>query len=147
MNQICRVDVVQRTERVVHHGYDVVFFENSSPVDRVEDLLEVGFYELDDQEYLLEVAQVNVLEIIQLVLDEFAGGHRVNISILTLMLLGHAYLCKIEAWRNNIVQLRAEYVVLHECELAQNLYLTEDLSGRVLVVKTIAYLFNRNFFL
>lgn len=147
MYQICRVDVVERAEGVVHHCDDVVFFEYGSPVDRVQDLLEVRFYKLDDQEYLLEVAQVHVLVLIQLVLDEFIciRGSR-DLSILISLLLGHADLRYVETRRDDVIQFCAENVIFHESEFAQNLYLPEDLAGRVLVVKTIAYLFYRNFF-
>lgn len=129
MYQICRVDVVERAEGVVHHCDDVVFFENGSPVDRVEDLLEVGFYELDDQEYLLEVAQVHVLVLIQLVLDEFVCVRRRDLSISISLLLGHADLRYVEARRDDVIQFCAENVIFHESQFAQNLYLPEDLAG------------------
>lgn len=129
MYQICRVDVVERAEGVVHHCDDVVFFENGSPVDRVEDLLQVGFYELNNQEYLLEVAQVDVLVLIQLVLDEFVCVRGRDLSISISLLLGHADLRYVEARRDDVIQFCAENVIFHESQFAQNLYLPEDLAG------------------
>lgn len=55
-------------------------------------------------------------------------------------------MCNIEARRDDVVQLGGENVVLHEGELAQDLDLTKDLAGGVLVVESIADLFDGDLF-
>lgn len=51
----------------------MVLFQNGSAVNRIEDLLEVGLDEFDNQEYLLESTQINMLVVIELVLNDLVN--------------------------------------------------------------------------
>lgn len=76
VQQVGRVDVIQRAQGVVEHRDDVVLFEDGSPVHGVQDLFEVRLDVLDDHKNLLEVLGINVLVVIQLLMNDLLTGHR-----------------------------------------------------------------------
>ena len=63
------MDEIKSTERIVHHGYDVVLLEYSSSVNGVKDFLEIRLDVLHDKENLLEAVKVQILVFVQLLLD------------------------------------------------------------------------------
>ena len=48
----------------------------------------------------------------------------------------------VEAWRDDVEQLGGKHIVFHECELPQDLNFPQNFSRGVLVVESIANLFN-----
>ena len=146
MQQIGRMDEIKRTERIVHHCYNMVFFKDSSTMNRIENLLEVRLNELNNEEDLFEAFDTDVLEVIQLLRDYIFTRHRWGPSIGWISGL-HITLCHIEAWCYDIIKLRSEHVILHERKLTQNLNLSQNFACWILVIKSIANLFYGDLFL
>ena len=63
------MDEIESTERIIHHGYDVVLLKHGSSVNGVKDFLEIRLDVLHDKENLLEAVKVQILVFVQLLLD------------------------------------------------------------------------------
>ena len=70
MKQVGRMDEIERTKRIVHHRYNMVFFKDRATVDRIENLLQVGLNELNHKENLFEAFHSDVLVIVKLLLND-----------------------------------------------------------------------------
>ena len=102
MKQISRVDEIKRTEWVVHHGDNMILFQDGATVDRIENLLEIRLNELNNKEDLFKAFDSDMLVVIEFLLDYIFTRHRWGPSIGWISGL-HITLSHVEARGYNIV--------------------------------------------
>lgn len=60
MQKVASMDIVEGTEGVIHHRYNMVLLQNCASMDGVQDLFEVRLDVLEHQENCLELAQIQI---------------------------------------------------------------------------------------
>ena len=71
MDNVGGVHVVDGTEGVVQHSYDVVFFQDRALGNRLQDFLEVRLDTLHDDENFREGVKVDIIEFFRAVVKLF----------------------------------------------------------------------------